>query len=355
MSNVAPVVFVVDDDPSVRRAIQRLVESIGLQVELFASAQEFLRSKRPDAPSCLVLDIRLPGISGLDFQRQLAEANIHIPIIFITAHGDIPMTVRAMKAGAVEFLTKPFRDQDLLDAIQIALERDRTRRVQETEVAMLRARYESLTPREREVMPLVVAGPLLRIPRQILGNRRSRPREAFSMPIGRAYPSVNITARRLCFSSTPDMLFAHPRSAMNSATSSEVRKTQLLTLVVIASNVVGNVSLSHGMRQAVTIVSASLLDYARAFANPWAVAGVLVLALWMITDLALLSRADLSFVLPVTASAYVLIALAGHFLLHERISAQRWVAIVVITLGVVLAEETPPRTTEGPPDHLLGG
>src|SRR5438132_847715 len=141
MSNVAPVVFVVDVEPSVRRAIQRLVESIGLQVELFASAQEFLRSKRPDAPSCLVLDIRLPGISGLDFQRQLAEANIHIPIIFITAHGDIPMTVRAMKAGAVEFLTKPFRDQDLLDAIQIALER-----------------YESLTPREREVMPLVVFG-----------------------------------------------------------------------------------------------------------------------------------------------------------------------------------------------------
>ena len=144
MSNVAPVVFVVDDDPSVRRAIQRLVESVGLQVELFGSAQEFLRSERPDAPSCLVLDIRLPGISGLDFQRQLAEANIHIPIIFITAHGDIPMTVRAMKAGAVEF--------------QIALERDRTRRVQETEVAKLRERYESLTPREREVMPLVVSG-----------------------------------------------------------------------------------------------------------------------------------------------------------------------------------------------------
>src|SRR5437870_6594544 len=158
MSNVAPVVFVVDDDPSVRRAIQRLVESVGLQVELFGSAQEFLRSERPDAPSCLVLDIRLPGISGLDFQRQLAEANIHIPIIFITAHGDIPMTVRAMKAGAVEFLTKPFRDQDLLDAIQIALERDRTRRVQEAEVAKLRERYESLTPREREVMPLVVSG-----------------------------------------------------------------------------------------------------------------------------------------------------------------------------------------------------
>src|SRR5437879_5262017 len=158
MSNVAPVVFVVDDDPSVRRAIQRLVESIGLQVELFASAQEFLRSKRPDAPSCLVLDIRLPGVSGLDFQRELAQANIHIPIIFITAHGDIPMTVRAMKAGAVEFLTKPFRDQDLLDAIQLALERDRARRQQEAEIAALRERFESLTPREREVLPLVVSG-----------------------------------------------------------------------------------------------------------------------------------------------------------------------------------------------------
>src|SRR5438552_8149473 len=158
MSNVAPVVFVVDDDPSVRRAIQRLVESIGLQVELFASAQEFLRSKRPDAPSCLVLDIRLPGISGLDFQRQLAEANIHIPIIFITAHGDIPMTVRAMKAGAVVFLTKPFRDQDLLDAIQLGLERDRVRRQRQAETAMLRERLESLTPREREILPLVVSG-----------------------------------------------------------------------------------------------------------------------------------------------------------------------------------------------------
>jgi bacterial/archaeal transporter family protein len=148
------------------------------------------------------------------------------------------------------------------------------------------------------------------------------------------------------------MLFAHPRSAMNSETPGEARKTQLLTLIVIGSNVVGNVSLSHGMRQVGRIVSASPLDYARAFANPWTLAGVLVLALWMITDLALLSRADLSFVLPVTASAYVLIAFAGHFLLHEHISVQRWVAIVVITLGVVLAEETPARTTEGPPEHL---
>jgi FixJ family two-component response regulator len=158
MSDVASIVFVVDDDPSVRRSIQRLVESVGLQVELFGSAQEFLRSERPDAPSCLVLDIRLPGISGLDFQRQLAEANIHIPIVFITAHGDIPMTVRAMKAGAVEFLTKPFHDQDLLDAIQLAIERDSARRKHESEIALLREHYESLTPREREVLPLVVSG-----------------------------------------------------------------------------------------------------------------------------------------------------------------------------------------------------
>jgi FixJ family two-component response regulator len=158
MVEAKPIVFVVDDDPSVRRAIRRLIGSVGLQVELFGSAQEFLRSNRPDGPSCLILDIRLPGISGLDFQRSLAEANIHIPIIFITAHGDIPMTVRAMKAGAVEFLTKPFRDQDLLDAIHVALERNRVRRTQEAEVATLRQRWESLTPREREVLPLVVSG-----------------------------------------------------------------------------------------------------------------------------------------------------------------------------------------------------
>ena len=158
MNERAPIVFVVDDDPSVRRSIKRLIGSVGLQVELFGSAQEFLLSKRPDAPSCLVLDIRLPGISGLDFQHELAEANIHIPIIFITAHGDIPMTVRAMKAGAVEFLTKPFREQDLLDAIQLALERDRARRQGDAEIAVLRERFESLTPREREVLPWVVSG-----------------------------------------------------------------------------------------------------------------------------------------------------------------------------------------------------
>jgi len=160
MTEPATAVLVVDDDPSVRRAIKRLVESVGLQAELFGSAHEFLQAKRPDVPSCLVLDIRLPGTSGLDFQQELAEANIPVPIIFITAHGDVPMTVRAMKAGAVEFLTKPFRDQDLLDAIQIALERDRARRQRETEIAVLRERFESLTPREREVIAMVVAGRL---------------------------------------------------------------------------------------------------------------------------------------------------------------------------------------------------
>jgi FixJ family two-component response regulator len=158
MTEAKPIVFVVDDDPSVRRAIRRLIGSVGLQVELFESAQEFLRSKRPDGPSCLVLDIRLPGISGLDFQRELAVANVPIPIIFITAHGNIPMTVRAMKAGAVEFLTKPFHDQDLLDAIHVALERDRANRQQNGEMATIRQRWESLTPREREVLPLVVSG-----------------------------------------------------------------------------------------------------------------------------------------------------------------------------------------------------
>jgi FixJ family two-component response regulator len=160
MNEPAPIVFLVDDDPSIRRAIKRLIRSVGLQVELFGSAQEFPLGKRPDAPSCLVLDIRLPGISGLDFQHELAEANIHIPIIFITAHGDIPMTVRAMKAGAVEFLTKPFRDQDLLDAIQLALERDRARRQREAEIVVLRERFESPSPREREVVGMVVSGML---------------------------------------------------------------------------------------------------------------------------------------------------------------------------------------------------
>ncbi|HYL11710.1 MAG TPA: response regulator transcription factor [Terriglobales bacterium] len=160
MSEPESIVFVVDDDPSVRRAIKRLIGCVGLQVELFGSAQEFLASKVPNVPSCLVLDIRLPGISGLNLQHQLAKANIQIPIIFITAHGDIPMTVRAMKAGALEFLTKPFRDQDLLDAIQLALERDRSRRRQEAELAALRERFELLSPREREIVAMVVSGML---------------------------------------------------------------------------------------------------------------------------------------------------------------------------------------------------
>ena len=152
------IVFVVDDDASVRNALKSLIRSVGLQVELFGSAQEFLQRKRPDVPACLILDIRLPGISGLDFQRKLAETNNPIPIIFITGHGDIPMSVRAMKGGAVEFLTKPFRDQDLLDAIHVALERDRARRQREDEIATLKDRFEWLTPREREVLPLVVSG-----------------------------------------------------------------------------------------------------------------------------------------------------------------------------------------------------
>ena len=158
MNQLTPVVFVVDDDPSVGRAIKRLVESVGLQVVHFGSAQEFMRSERPDAPSCLVLDVRLPGISGLDFQHELAVTNTQIPIIFVTAHGDIQMTVRAMKAGAIEFLTKPFRDQDLLDAVQVALARDRARRQKEAGIAALRDRYESLSSREREVVAMVVSG-----------------------------------------------------------------------------------------------------------------------------------------------------------------------------------------------------
>lgn len=152
------IVFVVDDDASVREAIRSLLRSVGLQVEAFGTAADFLKNKSPDVAACLVLDIRLPGVSGLDFQAELAEADIHIPIIFITGHGDIPMTVRAMKAGAVEFLTKPFRDQDLLDAVQIALERDRTRRAQDKAVHELRSLYEGLTPREQQVIGFVTAG-----------------------------------------------------------------------------------------------------------------------------------------------------------------------------------------------------
>jgi FixJ family two-component response regulator len=153
-------VFVIDDDDLVRAAVQGLLKSVGLKAETFGTAQQFLRCNRPDGPSCLVLDVELPEVSGLDFQRQLAESGVGIPIIFITGHGDIPMTVKAMKSGAVEFLTKPFHDQDLLDAIQQALDRDRVRRQQQSGLAELRKNYESLTAREREVMSWVVSGML---------------------------------------------------------------------------------------------------------------------------------------------------------------------------------------------------
>ena len=155
-----PQVFVIDDDAGMRASIQGLLKSVGLRSETFGTAQEFLRSKRKDGPSCLVLDVRLPGINGLDFQRQLSDAGLQIPIVFITGHEDIPMSVRAMKSGAVEFLTKPFKDQDLLDAINQALDRDRAILQQQGELAGLRKCYESLTPREREVMSLVVSGML---------------------------------------------------------------------------------------------------------------------------------------------------------------------------------------------------
>jgi FixJ family two-component response regulator len=154
----APVVFVVDDDPSVREALSSLFRSVGLQVELFGSAAEFLQRKRPEGASCLVLDIRLPGVSGLDFQGQLAKADIRTPIIFMTGHGDIPMSVRAMKAGAVDFLAKPFRDQDMLDAVAAAIQRDRQARQADDAASALRAAYDSLTAREREVMALVTSG-----------------------------------------------------------------------------------------------------------------------------------------------------------------------------------------------------
>jgi FixJ family two-component response regulator len=160
MSQPQCIVFVIDDDASIRESLKSLIRSVGLHVELFGTAQEFLERKPADVPSCLVLDVRLPGISGLNFQNQLAQAHIPIPLIFITGHGDIAMSVRAMKAGAVEFLTKPFRDQDLLDAIELALEKDRRRRQQEAEKSELKSKYESLTPREREVFPLVISGRL---------------------------------------------------------------------------------------------------------------------------------------------------------------------------------------------------
>jgi FixJ family two-component response regulator len=160
MPEAPATVLIVDDDPSIREALGCLVRSVGLQAKMFASMPEFLESKHPDGPTCLVLDVRLPGGSGLDIQRELSAANIHLPIIFITGHGDIPMSVEAMKGGAIEFLTKPFREQDLLDAIRVGLRRDSTRRDHDRALAALRARFETLTDREREVMVQVVSGRL---------------------------------------------------------------------------------------------------------------------------------------------------------------------------------------------------
>ena len=162
-----PTIVVIDDDASMRRALDNLLKSVGFAVELFASPQEFLQSERPDRTGCIVLDVRFPGRSGLDMQRDLATSNVQLPIIFITGYGDVPMTVRAMKAGAVEFLTKPFRDQDLLDAVGTALEEDRTRRAGEMRMAELRTRFDTLTARERQVMSLVVAG---RLNKQVAGE-----------------------------------------------------------------------------------------------------------------------------------------------------------------------------------------
>ena len=158
MSENKPVVFVIDDSPSVRDALDSLIRSVHLNVQSFGSTEEFLQFKRPDAPGCIVLDVRLPGLSGLDFQREMAKSNIDLPIIFITGHGDVPMSVRAIKAGAIEFLTKPFRDQDLLDAIYLGIERDRSRRQASAVVAVLRGHFASLTARERQVMLKVASG-----------------------------------------------------------------------------------------------------------------------------------------------------------------------------------------------------
>jgi FixJ family two-component response regulator len=158
MTEPEPIVFIVDDDPSVRRSTERLMRSAGLKVQTFSSAREFLKDSRIEGPACLVLDVRMPGLSGMDLQSELARAGIRIPIIFITGHGDIPMSVRAMKAGAVEFLTKPFRSHGLLDAVRAAIERDQSAHKERSESGELRAHYEQLTPREREVMALVVAG-----------------------------------------------------------------------------------------------------------------------------------------------------------------------------------------------------
>jgi FixJ family two-component response regulator len=167
VTEAQPVVYVIDDDPSIREALAGLLRSVGLEIKVFGSTQQFLESPRPDAPGCLVLDVRLPGAGGLDLQGQLLRLNIHLPIVFITGHGDIPMSVQAMKAGAIEFLTKPFRDQELLDAIQLGIERDRSRRRDTEAVRQLQERFESLTTREREIMAHVVTG---RMNKQIAGD-----------------------------------------------------------------------------------------------------------------------------------------------------------------------------------------
>ena len=173
MKEAPPVVFVVDDEPLIRGAIKSLLQSVGLETQTFATAQEFLRTVPVDGPRCLVLDVRLPDMSGLAVQQRLAETNTDMPIIFVTGHGDIPMSVRAMKAGAVEFLTKPFRDQDLLDAIQRAIQQDRTARQSRAEISRLRQRYDALTPREREVFPFIASGMLNKRSAAELGMREN--------------------------------------------------------------------------------------------------------------------------------------------------------------------------------------
>ena len=167
MTEESPVVFIVEDDPSFRTFLMRLVDILGLQTQAFATAEEFLRGARLDTPGCLILDVMMPGLSGLELQHELSLARVPLPVIFITGHGDIPMSVRAMKAGAVEFLTKPFRDQDLLDAVGVALEKDRARRANEVRLSELRSRFQTLTARERQVLSLVIAG---RLNKQIAGE-----------------------------------------------------------------------------------------------------------------------------------------------------------------------------------------
>src|SRR4029077_5261908 len=202
-----PTVIVVDDDPGVRESVESLLRSVGLQVRALASVPEFLEKGRPEGPACLVLDVRLPGRSGLDFQRELGAANIHVPIIFIPGYGDIPMTVQAIKGGAIEFLTKPFRDQDLLDAIQLGLARDRAWLESENAISALRARFETLTPREREVMALVVTGRLNKqiayeigiseITVKVHRGQVMRKMEAASLPdLARMADRLNITTEK---------------------------------------------------------------------------------------------------------------------------------------------------------------